>query len=327
MKNLIKLALILCIALFIFACDDTTSDSEDKSAELEITNLSNNPADVWIYASGSSNQISLTLQANSTSSITIEDGEAGINVDGGVAVIEFAHTINGEQVDVTTLAYADLSTSLAAMVTIDNPYGCLDIESYSQNAEMWVSIDGGSNDYIPIYGDVTYFFDPFFGSTVVNVDYNGHTVFAGSTVMTVTEDDYSRLDIYPDAGCIWIENNSSTFYIEEVYVSLSSSWSWGSNMLYSDIAPGESFSVTVTPGTSWDLKVVDNYDDPFTDMSINVSVDEIHYHDYTGFRAAKNDNADQDKIDNAANAEIPVGNPICQPNSIFNQTTGEISLN
>jgi hypothetical protein len=313
MKNLLKLVLIALIALFLFACEADDEDSGD-TADIQISNLSTNPAIVHIYNSGSSSYLQANVPAQGSSVITVEDGDANLNVNGGRAIIDYFHVINSEEVDHLSSTYADLSITTSAFVQIDNSYGCLDIESYSQTSDMWVNIDNGPSEIILPWGDLTKFYDPIGISTNKFIDYNGYTLFAGVTGITVIEDSYSRLDIYPDGGCFWINNISGSFYITEVYLSPSSQSTWGDNDLAFDINPGESFAWTVSPDTSWDVKVVDNYDDEFTIMGNYYEADDLVIYDYTGFRESRTTTADQDKIASAQNNETTVTNPRCEAN-------------
>jgi len=312
MKNLLKLMLIALLAIFIFACE---ADEDPKdTADIQISNLSNNPAHVYIYNSGSSSYLQDTIPANASKIVTIEDGVAGLNVNGGRAIVDYRHVLNSEEVDVISSTYADLSITTTSFVQIDNQYGCLDIESYSQSADMWVSIDFSLPEIIPAWGDLTRFYDP--PGLVVNkyVEYNGYTLFSGEININVFEDDYSRLDIHPDAGCIWINNTSNSFDIEEVYLSPSTESTWGTNDLMFIIYPGEFYTWTCTSEMEWDLKVVDDWGDEFTFFNINMGTDDVYTYNYDGFRAAKNPNADQDKIANSKNAQITVTSPRCEAN-------------
>ncbi len=327
MKNLLKLIFIAMVAVFLFACEsDSNDDTSGDTASIQISNLSANPARVWIYNSASSSNIMDDIPANGSKIVIVEDGVAGLNVNGGRAIIDYTHIINSEMCDQYSVTYADLSPNIAAYVTIDNAYGCLDIESYSQSAEMWVIINDGPLEVIPIWGDLTKFYDPVGVSVTKTVDYNGYTLFAGSTAITVVEDNYSRLDIHPDAGCIWINNISTTFYITEVYLSPSSDPTWGSNDLYTDISPGEFFTWSCTPEMEWDIKVVDDWD-VFVQYNIPLDTDEVYTYDYTGFRATRNPNADSDKLNNAAKTHTTITNPRCEPNNFSNSQIPIISSN
>ncbi|MCF7911959.1 MAG: hypothetical protein K9M99_05490 [Candidatus Cloacimonetes bacterium] len=288
----------------------------DECANILISNLSDNPANLYIHAAGSSSHLQDFVPANDSKIISIEDGDAGLNIFGGHAIIDYRHVLYNEEVNLTSSTSADLSINTAASVEIDNPYGCLDIESYSQSADMWVNIDYGSPEIIPAWEDLTKFYDPEGITTTKFIEYNGYTLFADEITATVTEDSYTRLDIYPDAGCIWVYNNSNSFIITQVYISPSSQSTWGNNMLSSTIEPSEFYAWSVTPEMLWDLKVVDNYDDEFPVFNLNIQTDDVYIYDYTGFRAAKSLTADQDKIENAKNNQITITNPRCEANNI-----------
>jgi hypothetical protein len=314
MKKFIKLMILAIIVLFIFACE--TDDKDDDSAQIQISNLSANPARVYIYNLGSSSYVVGNVPANGSVVIEVVNGDAGLNVNGGRAIIDFQHEINTETVDYVSSTYADLNPNTAAFVTIDNVYGCLDIESFSLNADMWVSINNGPTEIIPAWGDLTKFYDPVGISVTKQIDFNGYTVFEGSVSATVIEDNYTRVDIHPDAGCIWINNTSSSFYIEEVYLSPSYEGTWGSNDLYSDIYPGEFFTWTCTSEMSWDIKVVDDWGDEFTFFDVFLATDQVFVYDYTGFPAAANPAADSEKFENSRNHQIIEALPRCEANEI-----------
>lgn len=312
MKNLLNIMMIALLAIFIFACE-SNNDSKD-TADIQISNLSNNPAHVYIHNSGSGSYLQDTIPANASKIVTIEDGVAGLNVNGGRAIIDYSHVINSEEVDVLSSTYADLSITTTTFVQIDNQFGCLDIESYSQTADMWVNIDFGLPEIIPAWGDLTKFYDPPGLAVNKYVEYNGFTVFYGNTNINVVEDSYSRLDIHPDAGCIWINNISNSFIIEEVYLSPSSDPTWGENDLDFDIYPNEFYTWTCSSQMLWDLMVVDDWDDEFTFFNIYMDTDDVYTYNYDGFRASKNPNADQDKLANSKTAEVTVISPRCEAN-------------
>ena len=312
MKNLFKLILIALLAIFIFACE--ADEGTKETADIQISNLSNNPANVYIHNAGSNSYLQDTIPANNSKIVTVEDGTAGLNVNGGRAIIDYSHVLNSEEVDVLSSTYADLSITTTTFAQIDNEYGCLDIESYSQFAEMWVNIDFELPEVIPAWGDLTKFYDP--PGLVVNkyVEYNGYTLFSGETNINVFEDNYSRLDIFPDAGCIWINNISNSFVIEEVYIYPSSESSWGTNKLDFYIYSGEFYTWTCTSNMRWNLIVVDNWNDEFSFTNIEMNTDDVYTYNYDGFRVDKNPNNDQDKIANSKNAEVTVTSPRCEAN-------------
>jgi len=139
----------------------------------------------------------------------------------------------------------------------------------------------------------------------IDVNYTGDYVFSDDTTVTVEAGKTKKLRIYPDAGIASIWNNSSSFYIEELYLSPSSSSNWGDNLIpYTSIDPGETDDWKVSEGY-WDVQLVDDWGDVFESYENWISVDETTIFEYTGFK----------KADHAAGGE--------KPSSTTNQTRNE----
>ncbi|MCF7794563.1 MAG: hypothetical protein K9N09_11285 [Candidatus Cloacimonetes bacterium] len=181
--------------------------------------------------------------------------------------------------------------------------GILRLLNYSME-EIWYTINGGGTEWLDSGYQVEYGWDlddSLFGSEdkKVTVQYGGDywwwydyevtkTVKPGKTV---------DIDIIGDAGEIEIENNSNTFWIEEVYLAPSSDPYWGDDDLIGDIGPGESVIWKVTTG-NWDIKVVDDWGDEFVAWDQYVGPEETLVFDYDGFK--RTTTAAADKRANAA---------------------------
>lgn len=181
--------------------------------------------------------------------------------------------------------------------------GTLRIDNETNN-DAWVSIDGGSQ--VTLQSGYYYTKDwelavSIFGNEEkdVNVSFNGYHLFSGHTIRTVKPGSTTRFNIYADGGGIRINNNSSAFTITHVYISPSSSSTWGDDQLgYDTIGPQSWRSWTVTSGY-WDIKVRDNWGDEFTNFNNYIYLDQTTQFNYTGF--LRTDDPEGDKVRNAAN--------------------------
>lgn len=96
----------------------------------------------------------------------------------------------------------------------------------------------------------------------VKVDYTGDHVFTGSMNVDVELGRTTTFNIYADGGAIKLHNNSN-FTIYSVYISPSSSSSWGADQLGTSLLyAGNNMLWTVSQNT-WDIKVVDIYGDSY----------------------------------------------------------------
>jgi hypothetical protein len=170
-------------------------------------------------------------------------------------------------------------------------------------SDVWFTLDDGSQitlDVDEYYSKSWSLASSIFGNEEKDVDiaYNGYHVFSGEAGVTVEAGGSKSFKIYADGGAIAIWNNSSAFYIEELYISPSSSSSWGSNLLYYDIDPQEISTWTVTPDY-WDIQLVDDWGDVFESYYNWISLDETTIFEYTGFKKADHV-AGGEKIDHTA---------------------------
>jgi hypothetical protein len=161
----------------------------------------------------------------------------------------------------------------------------LDIEN-DTSGYMYAVVDGDTSDYDA--GDIVTteweLASSIFSSETAegNVDVWGFFVFKDQYSYSIDAGSSETITVTADGGAVGIENNSSSFYIDEVYISLSSSSSWGNNLVSYSIYPGETAYWTLSPG-EWDIKVVDDWDDEFVNMGEIIFADELSIFGYTGF--------------------------------------------
>lgn len=305
MKLWIKILLLCLISVFIFACDD--SDSKD-TADIEITNLSNLAAKVWIYNLGYT-PITVTIPSNHTSTITIDDGHAGLNVNGGRAIIEYSFSYLDQESPYVEDTYVDLSPDNLAHLDIDNDQGCMVVKNYSTNqyGDMWFRVDSGPTQEIEPWEDYINFYDPSPNqSENFLIDYAGYTLFPNDILVNVEQDMITILELHPDACGIWVENNSGET-ISAVYISPSDSPDWGSNQLDTFIYPGSFESWRADGEVSWDVYVISaSSEDTF--MGIYLETDDILIIDYTS-RERSNIDPQELKIDSSAGFNNLIANP------------------
>ena len=180
--------------------------------------------------------------------------------------------------------------------------GILKLLNYSMD-EIWYEVEGDFDELASGW-EVSYSWDittSIFGDDEkkVTVQYGGGYWFWNDyeVTKTVKPGKTTRIEIIGDAGEIEIENNSSSYYIVEVYLSPSSDPDWGDDDLIGDIWPNNSATWKVTTGY-WDIKVVDDYWDVFLSFDNYVGPEETITFDYTGFK--KSGSSVADKKANAA---------------------------
>lgn len=309
MKNWIKFILVILIFLFLSAC----YDNEEDTAIVRITNLSNFAATVWISNLGY-DPITVEIDPATYRDVLIEDGEAGLNVDGGRAIIEYSHKYNSQHVPEIFQTYVFLSTSYTSEVQIDNAYGCLFVQNFSTNPEgdMAVMIDSGDIQIINPWSDLACFLNP--GSQnyeTYDVHYEGYTMFSGNIDVTLGHDDLTPLELHPDACGIWVENNSTYDVITAVFISPSYSSEWGGNILDAMLYPGDWEAWVCESEMSWDIKINDTLYE-YTWYDINLDTDEIYVIDYDDTRSHLDSDAAASKLKNSAAHQVTNSNPRCE---------------
>ena len=308
MKNWMKIALLALIAIFMFACEEDT-----KTAIVQVTNVSNLDAQISFFHLGHT-PIVITVEANSTNDVLIEDGDAGINVDGGRAIVEYHHTCVGVSIPEITETHVDLSTSVTAQLQINNTWGCMLAKNYSTNmlGEMWITVNNGNFVEIDPWEDLPLFFEPESGSVSYEfVTYNGFTKFSGEVFVPIEEDVITDLDLYPDACGIWVENKSYNDNITAVYISPSYETTWGNNDLDGILTPGTFAAWTCDGNMSWDVIIVSSGEE-YTFYDTYLDIDDILVIDYPDFRDNKVNDDSITKADNAAKYEAQNTNPRCE---------------
>ncbi|MCF7918362.1 MAG: hypothetical protein K9N06_00430 [Candidatus Cloacimonetes bacterium] len=312
MKTWIKMILISLIVLFIFACEEKDEEII-YSTIIQIVNFSDFGATVWIYNLGYT-PITVNVSANSTLDVVIEDGDGGLNVNGGRAIVEYAHQYLGYLVPDTYQTYVDLIPDITAQVQIDNTFGCLLVRNYSTNTqgEMWINIDYGASQVIAPWEDLVSFYDPWpYTQVTKSVQYNGYTIFSGEIDVNIQEDDLIILELHPDACGIWVENHSAYDDIDGVYISPSSEPTWGSNDLNGLIQPGEWVAWVCEANMSWDIKVTDQFYE-YTFYDVYLVIDDIYTIIYDDSRLNLDPDSEKSKRENARNHEVTNTSPRCE---------------
>lgn len=277
MKFWMKILLIGIISIMIFACEDNDSKSE---ADIEITNYSQFSAKVWIYNLGYS-PITVTVPGEYTTTVTIEDGDAGLNVEGGRAIVEYSFSYLEQVSDQVVETYVNLSPDEPAVLSVNNSEGCLVVENYSTNSlgDIWINIDYGPTQEIEPWGDFIDFYDPAPAQSVnVNVEFQGYTLKSGEVWVNVESDVATILELHPDACGIWVDNNSNET-ISAVYLSPTEDDVWGSNDLDGFIYPGETDAWICDGNMMWDIWIVSSDSEDFF-MENYLYIDDILIIDY-----------------------------------------------
>jgi len=309
MKNWIKITLLALIAIFMFACDDDT-----KTAIVRVTNVSNLDATVSFY-NMYNNPVVKEVAANTVEEIVIEDGDAGLNVDGGRAIVEYYFTYLGAAVDEITETNVDLSTSIASQIEIDNTHGCMVVKNYSTNelGDMWITVDNGPSIIIPTWVDLPLFYDPApFSSIDYLVAYYGYTMFPiEPEIVIVKEDMITERELHPDACGIWVENNSSSSNITAVNISPHYETEWGDNDLIGILYAGNWKTWVCDGEMSWDVRVIaDDSENTYYDKLLEI--DEILVIDFPYSSEILSNGDGINKAENAAKYEIQKANPRCE---------------
>lgn len=182
---------------------------------------------------------------------------------------------------IAVVAFTGCSKQVASTLNINN----------KTSADTWVRINDDNSETIASNQGKSYSWNlkksiTGIESRTLNINYNGYTVFITDTTITLKAGDSKKLDIVANGGCIIIENDSQSFTITNVYISPSDSTTWGNDVLNGTIPPQEHVSWTVEPGT-WDIMVVDNYDDDFTIMEEEILLDHTYTYSYTGFKKSQ----------------------------------------
>ncbi len=169
------------------------------------------------------------------------------------------------------------------------------------NGTVWFEIDDGelmslssSSNWSRTYSSDRY----------VKVDYTGDHVFTGTRYLDLQLGKTVTLDIYADGGAIKIVNNSSVT-IYSVFISPSSSSSWGVDQLGSELLYPNNTKLWTVSQNTWDIKVVDTYGESYYVWDKYVPMDTTVQLNFTD--AKKGDaKAKTDGVDPAFNVSYKV---------------------
>lgn len=180
---------------------------------------------------------------------------------------------------VSIVIFSGCSKKMASTLNINN----------DTSADSWVKINDSDWETITSNQGKSYSWNlkkSITGSEsrTLDISYNGYTVFGVNTTVKLKAGDSKKIDIEATGGCIIIENDSQSFTITNVYISPSDSLYWGDDALDGTIIePQEHVSWTVDAGT-WDIMVVDDYNDSFEMLEEEILLDHVYTYQYTGFK-------------------------------------------
>jgi hypothetical protein len=120
------------------------------------------------------------------------------------------------------------------------------------SAMIWFDVDSGVTNYLNAYSSWN---RNYSSDRWVDIEYSGDHVFSSSAEVLVENGRTTSLEISATGGAISLLNNSG-ITIYSVYLSPSSSSSWGSDQLTGVLNPNQTTLWTVSAG-SWDIRIKD----------------------------------------------------------------------
>ncbi|MBI9032339.1 hypothetical protein JEZ13_10140 [bacterium] len=132
--------------------------------------------------------------------------------------------------------------------------------------------------------------------------YNGLYIFDQTINLDFDAQSYYHFDLDAQGGAIFVVNNTSD-NITEVYISPSSSSSWGPDYMPSTITPGNQFAWTVQEGL-WDVKIVDDAGFEAEIYEIQINLNESEYVDYGDDKKTRKTST---SLKNKAHYNFPLG--------------------
>jgi hypothetical protein len=165
---------------------------------------------------------------------------------------------------------------------------------YEDDGALWIENNDADYGWYEIENGGAYWLDPgyyvqhSFSPMLANEEYTtsveigGEYVFTETLNPTIIGGETTAIYIDTNAGEFVLENVSGYWDITEVYLSPSSSGTWGEDDLNGTIEPGYYASWYVTPGY-WDVKFVDSANWEFEYYDIYIDVEETYWHEYDGY--------------------------------------------
>jgi len=132
MKSLILTVLALALVLSITSCksDNNSTAPTYYTAAIEIFNASSSPADVWIMGN-SGEPITLSIPAYYSATVVLENGAAGINVNGGIAEVTYVHDVTNSVCPQFGSHFVSLSIDHTSYLEISN--ALIEVNNLSDN--------------------------------------------------------------------------------------------------------------------------------------------------------------------------------------------------
>jgi len=252
MKKLILL--IGMISLILISC--TPTEPTTPGTERAILVLNNNHSESLFYKisdGGVNDDVEYSLSANS--SITMYwgvDHDVFIEEDGNIQITYYLN--NGEGGVINHQLVIGIQTSFS----FGDEGEDLVVQNNTQGEVILLAIDGftgqyfiGANSEISFDYDISHDYE-------IEMEYTGDHVFTGYDSIILSPFVTNEYEIEADAGALRIFNSNPITEISEIYISASSSSSWGPNQLDFNLSSGGWGLWTVDEGL-WDIQVVDEY--------------------------------------------------------------------
>lgn len=142
----------------------------------------------------------------------------------------------------------------------------------NSSAQIWFTIDNG--DVTGLTANSTWS-KTYSSDRYVIVDYTGEHVFSDSETLDIELGKTTSLNVYADGGAIKINNNSSVT-IYSVYLSPSTSSSWGVDQLGSELLYSGNYKLWTVSQNTWDIKLVDIAGNSYYAYDKYVPMDETY---------------------------------------------------
>ncbi len=171
----------------------------------------------------------------------------------------------------------------------------------NSSATVWFEVDNGE---LMSLSSNSSWSRTYSSDRYVRVDYTGDHVFSGTRNLDLQLGKTTTFDIFADGGAIKLLNNSSVT-IYSVFLSPSSSSSWGVDQLGNQLLYPNNYKLWTVSQNTWDIKVVDTFGETYFVWNSYVPMDQTIQLIFTD--AKKGDSKHKaDGIDQAANASYKI---------------------
>ena len=225
-------------------------DITNEEASLSIFNNTIYDISIILQDGGSNSGQSITVSSNDHYIRTWDEFHPLFTQNQGIAFLYYQNYY-GEEIE--KMFQIELGDQLFYQLEFDDDYTLKVIND--TNSDVWYSLQNSSTLFLEADEFDVFIPSDFDNLFSANIQYSGYHVFSDSDNIIISEFTSKDYYIFPDAGAISI-TNQSTQQLDLIYISPSSSSSWGDNVLSESLEYSDNAIWTTEEGY-WDIKIVE----------------------------------------------------------------------